>query len=280
MAYEFSHAKLMSWRTWQSEDLLRRGVKRTPEDRTEVSRAYRTPLVFDPETSWAYSYGIDWAGCAVERASGLSLEAFMRAHIFDPLGMTDTTFEPMEFPHLLSRIANMNERDDEERVLPQVQSDTFGPIGRVRRSGGGGLAGTARDYIKVLISLLRDDGVLLRPASVASMFTPQLKDPSMLRKIQAHPMAFALAGNIPAGAPVNFGLGGLINEEAMPTGRSAGGLQWSGYPNLFWWINPRDGICGCYFSQLVPTGDVESYEMYKKFETAVNAAFKKDGARL
>lgn len=236
--------------------------------------------MFDPETRWSYSYGIDWAGCAVERASGMTLEDFMRKHIFLPLDMLDTTFEPLKYPHLSARIAGMSVRDEDEKLVPQEETSTTSPIGGVRHAGGGGLASTASDYIKVLISLLKNDEKLLKRETVKYMFQPHLKDPQHLRKIHANPAAYGLAGNIPPGLKVDFGLGGILNQEQLPSGRSAGGMQWGGYPNLFWWINPKDGICGCYFSQLVPTGDVQSFEMYKTFETSVNSTFKRDQGKL
>ena len=213
------HAKLLSWRIWKNRDLRNQGYKKTHEDRTEVSQAYRVPLVFDPETSWTYGYGIDWAGLAVERASSLSLEDFMKKHIFNPLSMNDTTFEPLKYPHLAPRIAGMTVRDDEGKLVPQSQTSTASPIGGVRHAGGGGLASTASDYIKVLISLLANDSKLLQPSTVEYMFQPHLKDPRHLQKMHANPEAFALAGNIPPGLKVDFGLGGILNLEKMPTGR-------------------------------------------------------------
>ncbi|EME38773.1 beta lactamase like protein [Dothistroma septosporum NZE10] len=280
ITYEFMHAKLLSWRLWNNADLRRQGIKKTHEDRTEVSHAYRVPLVFDPETSWTYGYGIDWAGLVLERATSQTLESFMRQHIFTPLSMDDTTFEPLKLPHLASRIAGMTVRSDDGKLIPQHETTTTSPLGGVRHAGGSGLASTANDYIKVLISLLVSDGRLLKPETVEYMFQPHLKDPKHLRKMHANPEAFGLAGNIPPGLKVDFGLGGIMNLEKMPTGRSPGGLQWGGYPNLFWWMNPKDGICGCYFSQLVPPGDPESFEMYRKFETEVNRTFKREMVRL
>lgn len=280
VTYEFAHPKLMAWRQWNSRELRSKGLRRTHEDRTEVSRAYRVPLIFDPERGWAYGYGIDHAGLMVERATGKHLEDYMREHIWELLGMRDTTFRPMKHPHLRDRMAGMTERDGDGALKPQADTAAAGPVGGVRDSAGGGLASTANDYIKVLVSLLRNDGKLLKPETRDLMFRPHLKDAKYLRAIHASPAAYALAGNVEVGTRIDFGLGGLLNQEPLRSGRGAGALQWSGLPNLFWWINPRDGICGCYFSQLMPTGDPQSVEMYEKFETAVNSVFKKDSGRL
>src|SRR5437867_12677300 len=50
-----------------------------------------TPLVFDPGDRWQYGINIDWAGKAVEKVSGQSLEEYFRDHLFKPLGMADTS---------------------------------------------------------------------------------------------------------------------------------------------------------------------------------------------
>lgn len=271
------HARLLAWRQW--DNARRRGTK-TKKDRTEVSRAYLVPLVFDPETRWSYGYGIDWAGVIVERLSGLTLDDYMRRNIWTPLGMNDTSFHPRDLLHLRERIPGMTIRDEDGKLGPADGDTQTRSFSVVRDAGGGGSASTANDYIKLLISILRNDESILKKPTVDYMFQPQLKDPSHLRKMHANPEAFGLAGNIPPGLKVDFGLGGILNQEMLPTGRSAGGMQWGGYPNLFWWINRTDGICGCYFSQLIPPGDAESFEMYKKFETAVNQTFKKDMTKL
>src|ERR1700747_3433383 len=51
------------------------------------------PLAFEPGSKWKYCQsGILTLGRIVEIVSGVSFEVFLRNHIFDPLGMKDTTF--------------------------------------------------------------------------------------------------------------------------------------------------------------------------------------------
>ena len=50
------------------------------------------PLSFQPGTRWHYSVGIDVAARLIEVISGQPLGEFLRARLFDPLGMTDTGF--------------------------------------------------------------------------------------------------------------------------------------------------------------------------------------------
>ena len=52
----------------------------------------RLPLRFDPGTSWNYSVSTDVLGRLIEVLSGQNLADFFQEHIFDPLGMVDTSF--------------------------------------------------------------------------------------------------------------------------------------------------------------------------------------------
>ena len=56
--------------------------------------ALNAPLGFDPGERWEYGINIDWIGRAIEAVAGQSLDAYFSAHIFAPLGMTDTGFVP------------------------------------------------------------------------------------------------------------------------------------------------------------------------------------------
>ena len=58
--------------------------------------AHVLPLLHDPGEAWSYGIGIDWAGLAVEAASGQRLDAYLNDHILGPLGMTDTGFAPVD----------------------------------------------------------------------------------------------------------------------------------------------------------------------------------------
>src|SRR6266404_4907154 len=64
----------------------------------EAAASYaKTPLLFEPGTKYQYSNaGINTAGRIIEVVSGMPYEKFMQDRLFDPLGMTDTTFWPNE----------------------------------------------------------------------------------------------------------------------------------------------------------------------------------------
>jgi methyl acetate hydrolase len=61
----------------------------------------------------------------------------------------------------------------------------------------------------------------------------------------------------------------MVNDETAPTGRPAGALGWAGLPNLFYWIDRRNGIGGFWATRILPFGDPTSFGGYIDFETVV-----------
>ena len=66
------------------------------------------PLLYDPGEHWEYGINIDWAGKMVEAVSGQKLGAYMKANLFDPLGMSSTAFRIT--PDMRSRLAGTHLR--------------------------------------------------------------------------------------------------------------------------------------------------------------------------
>jgi CubicO group peptidase (beta-lactamase class C family) len=57
-----------------------------------ADRLAALPLVYEPGTKWSYSIGLDLMGRLIEVVSGQPFDAFLKARLFDPLGMTSTGF--------------------------------------------------------------------------------------------------------------------------------------------------------------------------------------------
>ncbi|KAJ8071180.1 hypothetical protein OCU04_001519 [Sclerotinia nivalis] len=242
-----------------------------------VKDCLRFPLLFAPGDSWSYGVGIDWAGQMVERVNGnISLEEYLRKNVWGPLGMDGITFHPVQHPEIFSKLVTMSKR---EGAVTQFGT-TGNPEGKAVYTsqvpfnpatkdcyGGVGAFGSPVDYFKCLHSICSDDGRLLKSETIDEMFKPQLNDASRrgLMENLSIPEANACMGAFPQGLKADFGLGGMINLEDIG-GRSKGSLAWGGYPNLLWWINRKDGICGIWGSQIVPPGDPKINQLFYTFE--------------
>lgn len=112
------------------------------------------PLMFEPGSKWSYcNSGIDTLGRIVEVKSGMSYEKFLQTRIFDPLGMTDTTFYPTT--QQLDRLATTYQKKDGKlqpsgNLIVDITKDAKHPV------PAGGLFSTAGDLAKFYQSMLRN----------------------------------------------------------------------------------------------------------------------------
>ena len=117
------------------------------------------PLQFQPGDKFLYSnQGINIAGRIIEVASGMSYADFLQQRIFDPLGMTDTTFWPNE--QQLARLAKSYRYNALQKNLEEVPVHYLNyPLhDRMKRHAepGGGLFSTAEDCTKFCLMLAND----------------------------------------------------------------------------------------------------------------------------
>lgn len=112
-----------------------------------------TPMQFEPGSQWKYCQsGINAAARIVEVLSGMSFDAFLQKRLFDPLGMTNTTFYPSDtqWAKVATGYAKNPQTGKLETALPR--SD-FGQRGRPPQ-GNGGLYSCAKDYTRFCQMLL------------------------------------------------------------------------------------------------------------------------------
>jgi CubicO group peptidase (beta-lactamase class C family) len=227
------------------------------------------PLMFEPGERWEYGINIDWVGKTVERVSGQSLEAYLREHIFAPLGMDDTGF--VLRPDQRQRLASMHARQADgsleaiEFEVPQ-QPEFF--------MGGGGLYSVGRDYLTFLQMLLHEGrfngAQVLRPETVAEMARNQIGDLTVGALKSCIPASSNDAEFFP-GMVKKWGLGYMICTEAVPTGRSAGSLAWAGLGNTYYWLDPNKRLAGVILTQILPFADARVLNLFEQFERAIYA---------
>jgi len=139
------------------------------------------PLAFEAGSKWQYSQsGILTLGRIVEIVSGVPFEVFLRNHIFDPLGMKDTTFYLSEAQ--MPRWVIPARRESEQLVPAEIGLlNGHPPTWRGHYpASNGGLFSTAPDYTR-LAQMLLNGGALdgrryLTADSVRMMSTVQTGD--------------------------------------------------------------------------------------------------------
>src|SRR3954463_3205657 len=231
--------------------------------------ALKTPIMTDPGTRWEYGTNIDFVGKAVEAASGKKLDAYMRENLFTPLGMNDTGFRITDSQR--KHLVGMHARGEDGTLAPipfeLEQAPEF-------HMGGGGLYGTAADYIKFTQMILnkgRGNGnQLLKPETVALMGENNIGDLAMGKMTTAIGWATNDVDLYPD-IVKKWGLSFLINTAKTPEGRSAGSLAWAGLANTYFWIDPVRNVAGVILMHLLPFADGKCLEAFAGFERGVYA---------
>ena len=239
--------------------------------------ALKLPLMTDPGTRWEYGINIDYVGKAVEAVSGKKLDAYLRDHVFNPLGMTDTAFKIGESQR--KRLVAMHGRNPDGSLAPMPFELEQDPEFHM---GGGGLYGTAGDYIKFTQMILnkgRGNGnQLLKPETVAMMGQNHIGDLTMTKMTSA--VAFATNDvDLYPDMVKKWGLSFLITTAQTAEGRSPGSLAWAGLANTYYWIDPARDVTGVILMQVLPFADGKCLEAFAGFERGVYAGLDAAGQK-
>ncbi len=210
------------------------------------------PLEFSPGTAFNYSVSTDVLGHVVEIVSGTSLRDFFKSRLLDPLGMADTDFFVPEDKR--ERFATCYWSKDDRLALwdDGVKTMRYAGVPPLL-SGGGGLAGTAADYLRFASMLLNQgelDGVrYLSPKTVALMTMNQLPGNAEIADLMPASNLFNETGY----RGVGFGLGVAVMQNlahaALPG--SIGEYTWGGLAGTFFFVDPKEKMIAIVMTQVI-----------------------------
>lgn len=180
----------------------------------------KEPLIFEPGDHYSYSLCHDVLAALVEVLSGELFYEYAKKHIFDPLGMKNSTF--------------MLPDDEIETVAPQYSFkdgkavNVGKPIvayklGTEYASGGAGCISTVDDYIKFL-EALRIGDVILKKETVDMMSQNHLSDKQ--------------ASTYASNATHGYGLG----VRALKKGSMFTDFGWGGAAGAFLAVDRENGL--------------------------------------
>lgn len=194
------------------------------------------PLKHQPGERWTYGLNSDVLGYLVEIWSGQSFDDFLKARIFDPLGMKDTYFYLPKNKH--SRLVALHSNEDGKLFkmksaafdaldtdYPKLQGKYF--------SGGAGLSSTVEDYAKFLQLFLNKgefNGTrLLGRKTVELMLVDQLPE-------------------LESEFGLGFGLETDENDYLSPA--SKGSFSWGGAFSTQYWADPEENLIGIIYTNI------------------------------
>lgn len=209
-----------------------------------VNSYAESPLCFDPGTHFRYSLCHDVIGAVIEAASGMSFGDYLKKTIFDPLGMTDTTFHPTE--EQKSRLTEQYIYEN-GRARAVLKTNLKMDVSDRYESGGGGLISSVNDYLAFAACLANggtsDNGYrLLAPETVALMHTDQMTTPDRAAD-------FASLGR--RGYSYALGVRTLIDSKAAKTAAPEGEFGWDGAACAYCSMETTTGTAICFGTQVL-----------------------------
>jgi CubicO group peptidase (beta-lactamase class C family) len=208
-----------------------------------IRRLATLPLMHQPGERWMYDLGLDVLGVLIARASGQSLETFLRERLFEPLGMKDTGFSVPASK--LDRLATSywNNPETGARELYDGAHDSQWSRPPVFPSSAGGLVSTIDDYLIFGQTMLNkgkhgSERVLSRP-SVETMTTDQLT-----------PEQKAVSGLVGGYFDSHgWGFGVSVVTRRDDVAAVPGRFGWDGGLGTSWYSDPGEEMVGILLTQ-------------------------------
>ncbi|CAM4292444.1 serine hydrolase domain-containing protein [Kerstersia similis] len=214
-----------------------------------LRRLAAVPLYYEPGTSWGYSLATDVLGAVIERVWGGRLDAAVHALVTGPLGMADTGFL-VSVPERLAT-AYVNDQPQPHRLAEgEFAAHLEGAVGirfspaRILDplafpSGGGGMAGSAVDFLRLLESLRQAGAGVLPDFLVEEMGRDQIP---------------GLA--LPDAPGTGFGLGFSVLRDPVQAAspESAGTWRWGGAYGHSWFVDRARGLSVVAFTNTLYEG--------------------------
>ena len=237
-----------------------------------IDKLAEVPLEFSPGSAWNYSHATDVVGYLVEIISGQRLDAYLREHIFEPLGMADTGFrvrpdhaERFAANYRLTPDRTAIEVADDPATSPYLEEPTL-------LSGGGGLVSTAGDYLRFCRMLL--GGGQLEGARILGRKTLELMTRNHIEENRSIYAASASGRYDPSYAGNGFGLGfavGLDTADGQISG-SPGQYYWSGAASTLFWIDPAEDVAVVFMTQYMSLSVETRYNLARELRAIVYGA--------
>jgi hypothetical protein len=154
--------------------------------------------------------------------------------------MTSTTYRLLKHPHAAANLVKMTPCNKDGIV---ERTDSIYPVDPKVDLGGSNLYTSGPDFLKLLTSLLCNDGKLLCSETVNVMLDYRLPETEEFNNFRTDPelveehfddMMLEGMKVDQEGMKVDQCLAGLVNMQDLKGGRKAGSITWSGATRCFW----------------------------------------------
>ncbi len=233
----------MTTKLWQKlDESIRSGHSMSTQE--YAAEAARCALLYPAGREWMYGASADILGAVIEKASDMPLDEYMKANIFDPLGMDDTAFfVPTE---KRDRLAVLYEGVGDSLKKPDYVNLCIYDSDKTPEfiSGGAGLFSTASDYSKLGSELS------CRKAGILSEKTIEFMQKNGLSAEQKSTFNWD--------STRGFGYANLLRILDDPNAAgllaTVGSFGWDGWTGTFLLCDPKEHISVTLFLQRAGAG--------------------------
>lgn len=192
-----------------------------------LRRIASAPLYFRPGSAWRYSVATDVLGALIATVHRSSLADAVATCVTDPLGLVDSAFVVREPARLAVPYADGPTAPVRMSEPHRVQELVFSPARafdrRAFQSGGGGMVGTAGDFMTFLEALRSGGGPILSPETVELASRNHI---GSLREQEEPGWGFGFLSGV------------LADAERAGSPAHAGTLSWGGVYGHSWFFDP------------------------------------------
>ena len=263
-----------------------KGLKMTQSLQENVKLFATYPLRQEPGTKYEYNNcGIDTGGRIIEVVSDLSYIDFMQKHLFDPLGMKDTTFWPNE--EQAARLAHTarftadktgleeikQDKDVEQRIIDKWSEGVHVPRALTADMGTGVAFSYAKHYGEPaggFYSTATDVGAFCRMLLNGGT----LDGKRYLSEQAVKQMSAIQTGDVPVNPNEAYGVGWSVKIKD-DEGPSVGSFGHRGARRTAMWIDPKNELAMVILVERFDMTGEEQKIMYGGFMKAAVAAFGK-----
>jgi CubicO group peptidase (beta-lactamase class C family) len=198
------------------------------------------PLLYEPGTKWSYSVAVDIQGYLVQKLSGQKFGDYLKAHVFGPIGMTDTAFYVT--PDRKARFTEVYHWDVKENrlVMNAAPTGRGGYEDPMRLElGGSGLVASTHDYARFCQMLLNKGeiaGTRILKADTVKLMTENHIGGLLVTVDGTKPL--------PGVEAMRFGLDFAVYVDPKAAGLPYGNgtIWWGGAAGTWFWIDPVNDL--------------------------------------
>jgi CubicO group peptidase (beta-lactamase class C family) len=196
-----------------------------------LRRIASAPLYFPPGSAWRYSVATDVLGAIIAVVHGGPLADAVATYVTEPLGMRDSAFVVREPERLAVPYADGAPQAVRMGEPHRVEDLVFSPARafdeRSFQSGGGGMVGTAADFMTFLETLRTGGAPILTRETVELASRNQV---GSLREQEEPGWGFGFLSGI------------LMDPQRAGSPAAPGTLQWGGVYGHHWFLDPVAGF--------------------------------------